>query len=55
MNNETYFLDTYAIFEIIEANPKYEKYTNCRFITTLFNLAELNYNLKKNMSKEKSR
>lgn len=51
---ETYFFDTYAIFEIIAGNPKYEKYFNCNVLTTIFNLAELNYNLKKHMSKEKA-
>ena len=51
---ETYFFDTYAIFRIIEGNPNYEKYSSCNIITTIFNLAELNYNLKKDMSKEKA-
>lgn len=52
--SETYFFDTYAIFEIIEGNPKYQKYADCKIITTIFNLAELNYNLKKQMPKEKA-
>lgn len=50
--SETYFFDTYAFFEIIEGNPNYEKYVDCKIITTVFNLAELNYNLKKQMTKE---
>jgi uncharacterized protein len=54
MSEETFFFDTYAIFEIIGGNPKYEKYSNCKIITTIFNLAELNYNLKKDMSKQKA-
>ncbi|MBI2647385.1 PIN domain-containing protein [Candidatus Woesearchaeota archaeon] len=49
-----YFFDTYAFFEIINGNPKYEIYVECDVITTIFNLAELNYGLKKKMSKELS-
>ena len=52
--NETFFFDTYALFEIIRGNPNYEKYSSCNIITTIFNLAEFNYNLKKEMSKEKA-
>lgn len=54
MNNETYFFDTYAFFEIIYGHPNYKKYEDCKIITTIFNLAELNYNLKKEMSKDKA-
>ncbi|MBI2148902.1 PIN domain-containing protein [Candidatus Woesearchaeota archaeon] len=51
---DTYFFDTYAIFEIIGGNPKYHFYINSIPITTIFNLAELNYNLKKEMEKYKA-
>lgn len=51
---EKYFFDTYALFEILAGNPKYEKYKDAGIITTIFNLAEFNYNLKKEMSKEKA-
>lgn len=44
---ETYFFDTYAFFEIIYGNPKYNKYSDADAITTVFNLAELGYGLKK--------
>ena len=47
-----YFFDTYAFFEIINGNPKYKIYAETEAITTIFNLAELNYGLKKKMSKE---
>lgn len=47
MTNETLFFDTYALFEIIRGNPKYEKYKEVTAITSIFNLAELNYGLKK--------
>lgn len=47
-----YFFDTYALFEIIEGNPNYLPYQNVKAITTIFNLAELNYNLKKSKDKK---
>lgn len=50
--SERFFFDTYAIFEVLNANPKYEPYTEAQIITTMFNLAELNYNLKKEKNKE---
>ena len=51
-NKPTYFFDTYAFFEILRGNPSYSQYTNVRIITTIFNIAELNYNLKKEKNKE---
>ena len=48
----TYFFDTYAFFEIIGGNPNYLPYQDVRVITTIFNLAELNYNLKKEKDKK---
>ena len=50
--DEIFFFDTYAFFEIINGNPAYEKYMNCDGITTIFNIAELNYNLKKSKDKK---
>ncbi len=44
---DLYFFDTYAFFEIINGNPNYKKYEEANVITTIFNLAELNYGLKK--------
>ena len=51
MSKETYFFDTYAIIEVVRGSPNYASYTNCGIITTIFNLAELNYNLKKERDK----
>jgi len=45
--SEIYFFDTYAFFEIIRGNFNYKKYEDINVITTIFNLAELNYGLKK--------
>jgi predicted nucleic acid-binding protein len=50
--SELYFFDTYAFFEIINGNPDYKKYEEVNVITTIFNLAELNYGLKKEKDKK---
>lgn len=46
MSEEVYFFDTYAFFEIIQGNPAYAGFTSVKAITTIFNLAELNFALK---------
>ncbi len=51
-NKQTYFFDTYAFFEILKGNSNYRDFQNVGFITTIFNIAELNYNLKKEKPKE---
>ena len=38
-----YFLDTYAIVEIIKGNKNYEKFLDGEFFTSLLNLYELYY------------
>ncbi len=45
--SEIFFFDTYAFFEIIRGNPNYKRYEEVNAITAIFNLAELNYGLKK--------
>lgn len=40
-----YFLDTYALIEIIRGNPAYKPYSKERFITTRLNLMEMYYSL----------
>lgn len=52
MSDEVYFFDTYAIFEVIEGNENYLPYKDAKMITTLFNIAELNYNLKREKGSE---
>ncbi len=42
-----YFLDTYALIEIVEGNPSYQKYLESDVITLKDNLAELFYFLLK--------
>ena len=52
MNKPTYFFDTYAFFEILRGNKDYAKYIDTKIITGIFNIAELNYNLKKTKDKK---
>lgn len=51
MDKKVFFFDTYAFFEIIRGNPLYQKFFDVEILTTIFNLAELNYNLKKEKDK----
>jgi len=37
----SYFFDTYAIAEILEGSPNYQKYINEQVTITIFNLAEI--------------
>ncbi len=43
----TYFFDTYALFELICGNPAYEKFQNAKGAITVFNLMELCYSIRK--------
>ena len=47
-----YFLDTYAIMEIVNGNKNYEKYLDAELFTSIINLYELYYNLLKEKGKE---
>ncbi|MBS3065538.1 PIN domain-containing protein [Candidatus Pacearchaeota archaeon] len=49
-----YFFDSYALFEIVFGNDKYMKYAEAGGVTTIFNIAELNYGLKKERLKEEA-
>ena len=40
-----YFLDTYALIEIIEGNVRYKKFISEKTYTSIFNLYELYYSL----------
>ena len=44
MEIKTFFLDTYALYEIIEGNENYIEYTkNVAIVTTKINIMELFY------------
>lgn len=47
-----YFFDTYAFFELTEGNADYAKYVPLEAITTIFNLAEFNFALKRETIKD---
>jgi len=52
--SDKYFFDSYALFEIVFGNEKYLRYAEAGGVTTMFNIAELNYGLKKEKSKEEA-
>ena len=47
-----YFLDTYALVEIVRGNPLYKKFVDKALYTSLPNLYELYYNYLKDYGKE---
>jgi uncharacterized protein len=47
-----YFLDTYAIYEIIIGNPNYESYLGVASSTSVFNITELYYRLLREFGEE---
>ena len=51
----TYFLDTYAIVEIIKGNPLFTQYLSERLFTSIFNLYELYVNILKADSEENAK
>lgn len=51
---ETFFFDSYAIFEIMKGNKNYEKYTKTLVRTTKLNLFELYHGFLKDAENEKA-
>jgi uncharacterized protein len=50
---ETYFFDTYALYEIIIGSQNYSKYIqDIRIVTTRLNLIELHYRILRELGKE---
>lgn len=52
MNNKKYFLDTYAIIEHLEGNPKYSEFNSENSVTSVFNILEFCYYLEKSFYNE---
>lgn len=50
-----YFLDTYALIEIVNGNKTFAKYTETESSTSILNLYELYYNLLKISSPEEAK
>jgi len=55
MADETYFFDSYAVFEMLEGNPNYEAYKKSLTILTKLNLFEIHYGILKEKGKEKAK
>lgn len=47
MTDSAYFFDTYAFFEIFKDNPNYEPFRLVKVMTTIFNLAEMEWVLQR--------
>ena len=52
MKEKSYFLDSYAIIEILRGNPNYNKFSGAIPFSTRINLVEVAYHLFKSFSKE---
>jgi len=48
------FFDTYAIFEIINSNPEYQRFSGETIITSVLNIGELYYGLLKQGNRAKA-
>lgn len=55
MVDETYFFDSYAIFEMLEGSPNYEAYKKSLTVLTKLNLFEIHYGISKEKGKEKAK
>jgi predicted nucleic acid-binding protein len=55
MVDETYFFDSYAVFEMLEGNPNYEEYEKSLTVLTKLNLFEIHYGILKEKGKEKAK
>lgn len=50
-----FFLDTYALVEIIKGNKNYKRYLEAELFTSILNLYELFYNLLKDYDEDKAK
>ena len=55
MVDETYFFDSYAVFEMLEGNPNYLAYKKSLIVLTKLNLFEIYYGILKEKGKEKAK
>ena len=51
-NETVYFFDAYAIIEILEENPAYEKYKDKKTTITIFNLVEIYWSCLDNFNEQ---
>ena len=52
--DESYFFDSYAFFEILDANKEYKKYKNVEIITSKLNIFELYHGILRDHGEEKA-
>ncbi len=55
MVDESYFFDSYAIFEMLEGNLNYKDYKKSLTVLTKLNLFEIHYGILKEKGKEKAK
>lgn len=55
MPEEIYFLDTYALVEIVYGNENYLRFKKAKCLVTIFNLMELHYRLLQDHGDEQAR
>ena len=54
MSGKNYFLDSYAIIEILKSNPNYERFSDVALVSSRINLVEVAYHLLESFPKEKA-
>ena len=52
ISQNSFFFDSYAIFEILKGGKNYEKFKKCRITTTKLNIFELYFGLLKDVDEE---
>lgn len=52
--SKSYFLDSYALIEIIKENPNYKKFQDTLNFTSLMNLFEVHYRISKDFGLKKA-
>lgn len=55
MGRVRYFLDTYALVEIVRGNVNYQKFLGAELFTSVLNLYELFYNILRDYGEEKAK
>ena len=54
MKEKNYFLDSYAIIEILKSNQDYERFSDVELVSTRINLVEVAYHLLESFPKQKA-
>ncbi|MBI2598030.1 MAG: type II toxin-antitoxin system VapC family toxin [Candidatus Diapherotrites archaeon] len=54
MKEKNYFLDSYAVIEILKSNPNYGQFLDAPLVSTRINLVEVAYHLIESFPKQKA-